>query len=355
MRVGLPSVILVALSSIGLALAQKRCDAPHPEVYCNTTEILAYNSDACTPFYVFVVRGSDEPYPGRLGNLTKQICSAVGGTNKCGFENIEYPAKSSAWSETSWCDSATKGAKNGQEQMQAYSKKCPDSKLIILGYSQGGSVAQDMLGGGGGPTFKCEQGDNPALDASVAPGSNVIAAVTFGAVSRSRGQNFSVGAGNDYDGTRARTPEQLQGLNQYADVLLDYCHYGDPICAVGSEPQDVNEHLNYFLEHNTQVVQWVAAMAKVSTGDASAKPSKPVVSSTPTSTSTSTWASATSSIAAKPVKSGSPDANPTSLTLASVTDVVVAAQQTGTTGAADSLRATLGYLTVLAAGVVVLF
>lgn len=172
MRIGVASAILVALSSSRLAVAQERCDAPHPEVYCNTTEVLAYHSDACTPFHVFVVRGSDEPYPGRLGNLTKQVCSAIGGTDKCGYENVEYPAKSSAWSETSWCDSATKGAKNGQEQMQAYSKKCPNSKLIVLGFSQGGSVAQDMLGGGGGPTFKCEQGDNPALDASVAPGSN---------------------------------------------------------------------------------------------------------------------------------------------------------------------------------------
>jgi hypothetical protein len=351
MRFGLPSAILVALGSISLALAQERCDAPYPEVYCNTTEILAYHSDACTPFHVFIVRGSDEPSPGRLGNLTKQVCSAIGGTDKCGYEDVEYPAKSSAWSQTSWCDSATKGAKKGQEQMKAYSKKCPDSKLIVLGFSQGGSVAQDMLGGGGGPTFECEQGDNPALDSSVAPGSNVIAAVTFGAVSRSSGQNFTVGGGKDYDGTRARTPEQLKGLNQYADILLDYCHYGDPICAVGSEPQDVKEHLNYFLQHNTQVTQWVAAMAKVSTGDVSAKPSKPVIIS---SASPSTSASATSSIAAKPAKTGSPDAYPTSLTLASVTDVVAAAQQTGTTGAADSLRATLGYLTVLAAAVVVL-
>jgi hypothetical protein len=171
MRIGVVSAVLALSSSLALA-QQERCDAPHPNVYCNTTEILAYHSDACKPFHVFIVRGSDEPYPGRLGNLTKQVCAAIGGSDKCGYEDVEYPAKSSAWSKTSWCDSATKGAKNGQEQMKAYSEKCPNSKLIVLGFSQGGSVAQDMLGGGGGPTFECEQGDNPALDASVAPGSN---------------------------------------------------------------------------------------------------------------------------------------------------------------------------------------
>ncbi|EUC30311.1 carbohydrate esterase family 5 protein [Bipolaris zeicola 26-R-13] len=356
MRLGLAST-LVALSGSSLVLAQKRCDAPYPEVYCNTTSILAFNSDACKPFHIFVVRGSDEPYPGRLGNLTQQVCSAIGGTAKCGYEDVEYPSKSSAWSKTSWCDSATKGAKNGQQQMRAYSEKCPDSKLIVLGFSQGGSVAQDMLGGGGGPTFECEQGDNPGLDASVAPGSNVVAAVTFGAVARSRNQNFTVGGGKDFDGTRARTPEQLANLTQYADVLLDYCHYGDPICAVGSEPQDVTEHLNYFVKHNAEVTKWVAGMAKASTGDVSVRPSKPVVvQAAPSSTAQS---STQSLVPAKPIQTGAPTTTSTvelaPAVLSSITDGAAAAEQTGVANAAaGTVRVVLGYLTVLGAVAVVL-
>jgi len=345
MRVGLTSAILTLSGT--LALAQQRCDAPSPGIYCNTTEILAYQSADCTPFHVFVVRGSDEPTPGRLGNLTKEVCSAIGGTDECGYEDVEYPAKSSAWGQNAWCDSASKGAKNGQAQMKEYSEKCPDSKLIVLGYSQGGSVAQDMLGGGGGPTFACEQDSNPAFDASVAPGSNVVAAVTFGAVARSKGQNFTVGGGKDYDGTRARTTEQLEDLNQYADVLLDYCHYSDPICAVGSEPQSVNEHLNYFIQHNEEVTKWVAAMAKASDGDASAKPSKPVISSSATAT-------ATKSVAARPQATGSGSGTPSPIPTASVTEAQAAAQQTGAEGAASSVTAALGYLTTLALAVTIL-
>jgi hypothetical protein len=234
-----------------------------------------------------------------------------------------------------WCDSAGKGAKSGQAQMKAYSEKCPDSKLIVLGYSQGGSVAQDMLGGGGGSVFACEQDMNPALDATSAPGSNVVAAVTFGAVVRSRDQNFTVGRGVDYDGTSARSPEHLEGLNAYADVLLDYCHYGDPICAVGSEPQDVNEHLNYFMQHNPEVIKWVAGMAKAS-GDVSEKPSKPVISASSSSTSVPARPQATPSGSATP----SPIATPT--------DDAVKSAQTSATGAASSVTATLGYMTALA-------
>jgi|TARA_R110002003_G_scaffold79_8_gene7085 hypothetical protein len=172
-----------ALSTLALmaavAYAQDRCDAPYPNTFCNTTEILAFQSSDCKAYHVFLARGSDEPYPGRQGNITREICSRLG-SNDCGFENIEYPAKSTAWGKDEWCKSAAKGAASGQSQMKAYAQKCPNSKLILLGFSQGAAVAQDILGGGGGQVFECEQASNPALDASSAPGSNsAFATVIF--------------------------------------------------------------------------------------------------------------------------------------------------------------------------------
>ncbi|KAL5114613.1 hypothetical protein ACEQ8H_007518 [Pleosporales sp. CAS-2024a] len=247
-----------------LAVAQQRCDAEYPEVYCNTTEILAYQSTDCTPFHIFLARGSDEPYPGRQGNVSSQVCASLG-KDKCGFESILYPAKSAAWGKDEWCKSAGKGASDGQAQVKAYSDKCPDSKLIILGFSQGASVAQDILGGGGGHTFECDQPINPALNASI--GDRFVAAVTFGTVARSRNQNYTVGDGKPFDGTRARTPAQLAALNAYSDRLREYCHFGDPICAVGSQPVDVKQHLDYFLLHNDEVIAWVTEKAKASTNE----------------------------------------------------------------------------------------
>jgi acetylxylan esterase len=265
------SVFLCLAAAATLARAQDRCDAPYPNTFCNTTEILAYQTDDCRPYHVFIARGSDEPYPGRLGNLTSQICEKLG-ADDCGFENIEYPAKSTAWGKEEWCKSASKGAANGQAQVKAHVEKCPDAKLILVGLSQGASVTLDIVGGGGGKVFECTQDDNPALDASSAPGSNIAAIVTFGAVARNRGQDFTVGAGKDFDGQRARTPEQLKALKQYSKILLDYCHYSDPICAVGSTPVNVTEHLNYFFEHNEEAGKWIVDTAqgkKVSRPEAS--------------------------------------------------------------------------------------
>lgn len=315
-----------------VALAQERCDAPSPSIFCNTTEILQYQSSDCKSFHVFLSRGSDEPYPGRLGNITSEICATIGGDD-CGFENIEFPAKSTAWGVDEWCKSAGKGAANGQAQMKAYSEKCPDSKLILLGFSQGAAVAQDILGGGGGEVFACDQATNPAMDASTAPGSNVVAAVTFGAVVRSRNQNFTIGDGKPFDGRRARTPEQLEALNKYSDVLLDYCHYGDPMCAVGSTPESVEAHLNYFLEHNTEVVEWVAKMAKASGQVSGSKPSKP-----------SSSQSSSSAVIAK--SAATPSQTPTSLASASGTDSSEAqatqSDSTEKTGSAGALTVDTG-------------
>jgi acetylxylan esterase len=259
-----------------VAVAQQRCDAEYPEVYCNTTEILAYQSYDCKPYHIFIARGSDEPYPGRQGNITSQICASLG-KDQCSFESVEYPAKSTAWGKEEWCKSAAKGASGGQAQVKGYSEKCPDSKLILLGYSQGGSVTQDIIGGGGGHVFECDQVANPALDSSlgekggldlphnlddVLTVNKVVAVVTFGAVARSRNQNFTIGDGKPFDGTRARTTEQLAALNKYSDRLRDYCHFGDPICAVGSTPVQVSQHLDYFIMHNEEVLKWVTEKAK---------------------------------------------------------------------------------------------
>ncbi|KAF1829154.1 alpha/beta-hydrolase [Decorospora gaudefroyi] len=334
-----PFLLLIA----GLALGQERCDAPSPSVFCNTTEILAYETSDCRPFQVFVTRGSDEPYPGRLGNLTREICSGIGGTDECGFENVVYPAKSTSWGTDVWCDSAGQGAVNGQAQMKAYSEKCPDSKLILLGFSQGGAVAQDILGGGGGKVFACEQDANPAMDPTSSPGANVVAAVTFGAVVRSKYQNFTVGEGADYDGQAPRTPEQLAGLLAYSDVLLDYCHYGDPMCAVGSEPADVYVHLDYFLEHNEEVKKWVVAMAKASDGTASGKPSKPTISSTSTSVAAKSTVMSTAMTSTVAVTSAT--------ATASVPGDAEAVKQVSppyNTGAAGSLTPTAPYMPALA-------
>jgi hypothetical protein len=47
------------------------------------------------------------------------------------------------------------------------------------------------------------------------------------------------------------------------------------MCAVGSEPADVYVHLDYFFEHNEEVVKYVSGVAKAVSGQVDSAPSKP--------------------------------------------------------------------------------
>lgn len=131
----------------------------------------------------------------------------------------------------------------------------------------------------------------------------VVAAATFGAVIRSRDTNFTVGDGKHFDGRRARTTSQLFALEKYSDVLLDYCHFGDPMCAVGSTPENVEHHLNYFVQHNEEVIKWFVSMAKTNKGTENSG-----------NTPTRPQSGASSSVAAKPAATASAKISPSATT-----------------------------------------
>jgi hypothetical protein len=228
---------------------------------CLDPEVLKFESSKCTKYHILSVRGTDSTSPGWQGELLRLICVGLD-PNDCGWENLEYPAQSRFKGEKTWCESATIGARNGQAQLTKYAERCPSSELIVLGFSQGGSVALDVLGGGGGHTYKCEQGYNPALDRNQSPGNRIAAAVAFGSVRRTANQTYDVKGGKAFNGQGIRNEEQLRGLNQYADVLRSYCNHGDGQCAVGSEPESIRFHLAYFVQYTEEAGEWVVKTVK---------------------------------------------------------------------------------------------
>jgi hypothetical protein len=136
---------------------------------------------ACADVHIFLTRGNNEPYPGRQGALVSAICD---GLCSCDYEDLIY----SALYTDLYCQTVYDGAIAGHVQMAQYASRCPNSKLILSGYSQGGQVATDILGGGGGTLFNgCGQPSTPPLDRSNAPGKNR----KFGCLSWSARANVS--------------------------------------------------------------------------------------------------------------------------------------------------------------------
>ncbi|KPM37318.1 hypothetical protein AK830_g9226 [Neonectria ditissima] len=245
---------------------------------------IATRDSTCKDVHVFLARGNNEPYPGRQGKLITAICS---GLSSCDYEDIKFYNPL----ESVYCDSVFEGARNGVDQITAYNKKCPDSKLVVSGYSQGAQVVGDVLGGGGGTFFQgCVQGSNEGLDPQSRPGNKIVAAMVFGDTRHTADQPYNVLTGVGKDGLFPRTSEMLTNLAKYGDALHSYCVETDPICAQGDV---VETHLNYFDVYSDTAAEWVHERVKAAGGDSSSTSSSTSVSKKKTKTKEVTSTTAT--------------------------------------------------------------
>ena len=125
---------------------------------------LAQTCTPCEDVHFFLARGNNEPYPGRQGDLVAATCD---GLSSCGYENLIYSA---LYTDLS-CQTTYDGVIAGFTQLTSYAERCPKSKLILAGYSQGAQIVTDILGGGGGESFNgCIQPNTPPLDPTTSPG-----------------------------------------------------------------------------------------------------------------------------------------------------------------------------------------
>lgn len=118
-------------------------------------------TSTCTDTHIFLARGWNEDYPGRQTVLMGAFSTALySSPTSSDYEDIIYESSF----EANYCDSISEGVANGQAQMIAYNKRCPKSKLVVSGYSQGAYVVGDMFAGGGGTFGDCVQKSNEPFD-----------------------------------------------------------------------------------------------------------------------------------------------------------------------------------------------
>ncbi|KEF61439.1 uncharacterized protein A1O9_03005 [Exophiala aquamarina CBS 119918] len=218
-------------------------------------------SQTCTPcddVHFFLARGNNEPYPGRQGDLVAATCD---GLANCGYENLIYSALFTDLS----CQSTYDGTVAGHKQLTSYAERCPKSKLILAGYSQGGQIVADILGGGGGVSFNgCIQPSTPALDPNTSPGSRLSAVIIFGNTRHTKNQPYNFGNGSSYDGLFPRTdPAMLTGLDAYAGIMRDWCLEPDPICAGNKSDALVSTHLGYYDVYSGEAAAWIKSVASL--------------------------------------------------------------------------------------------
>ncbi|KAJ0108507.1 hypothetical protein J7T55_002111 [Diaporthe amygdali] len=200
---------------------------------------------ACSSVHVFLIRGTNEPYPGRQLPTAEAICKDW----DCSWSNIEYPAVFN-----DYCESAETGIANLGKAVTDYATRCPDSKIVLSGHSQGGQVVGDYLGGGGGNATSCTQETSQGISPGTFPADHIIAALMFGSPRHNANQSYNLLVGARATSAWPREGEQLQALNLWSDKLRDYCNLDDPACAGGS---NWTAHENYFELYKDDSAQFV--------------------------------------------------------------------------------------------------
>ncbi|KAK6429046.1 hypothetical protein LTR95_014804 [Oleoguttula sp. CCFEE 5521] len=211
----------------------------------------------CEDVHFFLARGNNEPYPGRQAMLVEATCD---GLSSCGYENLYY---SSLYTDL-YCQSAYDGAVAGHVQMTAYAEKCPHSKLILAGYSQGGQVASDILGGGGGYSFNgCFQPYTPAMSRDTSPGNQIAAVMIAGDTRHDANQPYNFGNGSAIDGYFPRNETMIANLQTYAPIMRNYCVSSDPICAANQSSYNELSHLAYYDLDSQAMASFIKSVASL--------------------------------------------------------------------------------------------
>lgn len=230
----------IAAPSIALAVAQTSVASVVPQ--------LQARESACSDVHVFIAKGNNEPYPGRQGALVNAICD---GLDNCDYEDILYynPA------DADFCGSVQQGVANGIAQLNAYNARCPDTKLVISGYSQGAQIVGDILAGGGGTFFNgCTTTPSAAIDVNSALGKKIVAGLVFGNTRHTANQPYNQLTGASDNGVFPRPDYQLANLATWTSKFHDYCVAEDPVCALGGV---IDDHLNYFDIYTDMAAAWV--------------------------------------------------------------------------------------------------
>ncbi|KAJ7157426.1 putative acetyl xylan esterase [Mycena filopes] len=201
----------------------------------------------CPNVHIFGARETTAPPGyGTAGSVVSSIISAFPGATG---EVINYPAcgGQSSCGGASYASSATQGVAAVASQVNAFNTKCPNSVLVLVGYSQGGQIMDDAYCGGGDTN---EGITNTAIPISAAAQKKIAAAILMGDPRHIPGLSFNVGTCQ----ASGFAPRPAGFQCPYASNIQSYCDAADPYCCNGS---DANTHQGYAVEYGSVALTFV--------------------------------------------------------------------------------------------------
>ncbi|KAM0261110.1 hypothetical protein ACHAQJ_002371 [Trichoderma viride] len=204
----------------------------------------------CPGIHVFGARETTVgPGYGSSATVVNLVISAHPGTTS---EAIVYPAcgGQASCGSISYANSVVQGINAVVQQVNNFHNSCPNTQLVLVGYSQnikGGQIFDDALCGGGDPG---EGYSNTAVPLSAGAVAAIKAAIFMGDPRNIHGLSYNVGscAAQGFDARPA-------GFScPSASKIKSYCDATDPYCCNGNNPAT---HQGYGQEYGQQALSFI--------------------------------------------------------------------------------------------------
>ncbi|KAL7803571.1 carbohydrate-binding module family 1 protein [Trichoderma aethiopicum] len=236
----------------GETVVKRQCPGIHVFGARETTVSQGYGSSAT------VVNLVIQAHPGTTSEAI--VYPACGGQASCG--GISY------------ANSVVNGTNAAATAINNFHNSCPDTQLVLVGYSQGAQIFDNALCGGGDPG---EGITNTAVPLTAGAVSAVKAAIFMGDPRNIHGLPYNVGTCT----TQGFDARPAGFVCPSASKIKSYCDSADPYCCTGNDP---NVHQGYGQEYGQQALAFINS--QLSSGGSQPPGGGPTSTSRPTSTRT---------------------------------------------------------------------
>lgn len=185
------------------------------------------SAQSCPQIHIFGARETTAPAGyGSSGTVVNSIIGAFPGATS---EAISYPAcgGQAQCGSISYANSVVQGVAAVASAVNAFNQRCPNSLLVLVGYSQGGQVFDNAYCGGGDTNVGLSDTKIPF---SAAAQKQIKAAIFMGDPRHIPGLPYNVGTCQ----ASGFAPRPAGFQCPYASNIQSYCDAPDPYCCNGN-------------------------------------------------------------------------------------------------------------------------